>query len=1026
MSRLLLLRQLLLVLIVTAGLSAGSAQAAAPITSLYGGPITAASSCTPDGTGAVAKTQGSSRTDFCMAYAVSNPGGPAGDDMKRLIVDTPRGFSGNPDQLPQCTNAQFNYANQTSDVSCPGTSQMGDVKANIRVSTILLGTQSLTNVPGRVFNLEHTGNEVARLGIILDPSFIGIPQPKVKILVRVTFRPSPDLGLRSIIDNLPQTACTEEILARGCGRPLATDAFSLRFWGSRTDHPSMPISFGMLGSDCSTDQVTTLASTAYDGSTSGANDSYRLTDCASAPFAPSVEYSTTETKPDVTTASKVTVRFGVFNDPRVSASPKRTVVTLPEGLTFAGQIASGPNGLPLCRASQFGQFAPEHNSCPDATGIGTVTFTSPVLANPLTGNAYLGEQPAVGELPNIYIEAQLGPADDAPRIKLVGQLTLDDQNRIVTTIDDLPQQPVTSFELSFRGGDHSALVTPEQCGSYTGALSATPYSGSPAVDSTASYDITDDCAGVGGFSPTLSFTGANPAAGQFGAFTTAISRADRSERISKVSIDLPAGQLASLKGVPECSATDAAAAACPSDTKIGTVASDAGVGPAPYTATGDVFLTARPDGAVAGVSLRVPVAFGEVNLGTLVVPARIEIRPEDLGLRFIADVPQRFKGLPLDLRRFTVALDRDRFALNPTNCSQLSPSSTITSSTGTAATVSATYQVTGCGTLPFTPGLDGSVTGKTTDGARPSVQVRVTNGDGASALKQTAVTLPTGIAVDLQQAKRACTQADFAAGTCPDTARIGTLTGTLAIADEQLTGFVYILQAPQGRSLPGIGLVFTGRFAGRVSGFNITDAQSRLVSTFPTLPDVPLTQLDLSFPSTANSPLLATKDLCKDGTVTFAGSFTAQGGQTATKSSSVKCGTALASATLAASGKLRKLRSGKPTLILSAAASNGAALRTVDVTLPKGYALSTKKRTLSSRLIKVSARGAKVTRRSARTFRITLRGTGATKLRVITRTGTIQVKKTSLRRTKKRVGLTVTARTATGTTLTAPLRLLPR
>ncbi len=464
----------------------------------------------------------------------------------------------------------------------------------------------------------------------------------------------------------------------------------------------------------------------------------------------------------------------------------------------------------------------------------------------------------------------------------------------------------------------------------------------------------------------------------------------------------------------------------PVATKIGTVTSQAGVGPAPYTATGDVFLTARPDGAVAGVSLRVPVAFGEVNLGTLIVPARIEIRPEDLGLRFVADVPQRFKGLPLDLRSFNVALDRPDFALNPTNCAQLSPASTVTSASGATATVSATYQVTGCGSLPFTPGLDGSVTGKTTDGARPSVQVRVTNGAGTSALKQTAVTLPTGIAVDLQQAKRACTQADFAAGTCPDSARIGTLTGTLAIADEPLTGFVYILQAPQGRSLPGIGLVFTGRFAGRVSGFNTTDAQSRLVSTFPTLPDVPVTQLDLSFPSAANSALLATKDLCKDGTVTFAGSFTAQGGQTATKSSSVKCGSALASATLAAGGKLRKLRSGKPTLILSASASNGAKLRTLDITLPKGYALASKKRTLSSRLIKVTTRGAKVTRRSARTFRITLPAAGAAKIRVITRTGTIRVKKASLRRSKKRVGLTVSARTITGTSLTSPLRLQPR
>lgn len=1025
-SPLMLLRRLALVPTITAALGAASAHAAAPITGMYAGPITAASTCAPDGSGAVPSTQGSSRSDFCIAYAVDNPDGPGGDDMKRLIVDTPRGFSGNPDGLPQCSDAQFDYANQTSDVSCPGNSQMGDVRANIRVSTILLGTQSLTNVPGRVFNLQHSGNEVARLGIILDPNFIGIAQPKVKILVRVTFRPNPDLGLRSIIDDLPQTACTQELLASGCGRALATDAFALRFWGSRTDHPSMPISYGMLGSDCSTDQVTTLASTAYDGATSGGTDTYSLTDCASAPFSPTVEYATTENRPDVTTETSVKVKFGVFNDPRVSANPKRTVVTLPEGLTFAGQIASGANGLPLCSPAEFGQFAPEHNSCPAASEIGTVAFTSPVLANPLTGNAYLGQQPAPGELPDVYIEAQLGTVNDAPRIKLVGHLTVDAQNRIVTTIDDLPQQPVTEFALTFRGGDHSALVTPEQCGAYTGALAATPYSSSTAIETTAPYAITDDCAAAGGFAPSIAFTGANPNAGQFGTFTSVVTRADRSERISRVSIDLPPGQLSSLKGVPECSSADATAGTCPAATRIGTVTSTAGVGPAPYTATGDVFLTARPDGAVAGVTLRVPVAFGEVDLGQLNVPARIEIRPDDLGLRFISDVPLRFKGLPLDLRTFTVALDRDRFALNPTNCDVLTTSSTLTSALGTAAAASASYQVAGCGALPFSPGISGAVTGQTTDGARPTVQVRVTNGDGTSALKTSSVTLPAGIAVDLQQTKRACSQAAFAAGTCAATARIGTLTGTLAIADEPLTGDVYILEAPKGRSLPGIGLVFTGRFTGRISGFNVTDAQSRLVSTFPTLPDVPLTQLDLTFASAANSPLLATKELCTDGTVTFTGVFGAQGGQSATKSSSVACGNPLASGTLRASGRLRKVRSGTPTLVLSVSRSDAAKLSTVDVTLPKGYSIASARKSIGSRLIKVATRGAKVTRRSSRTFRVTLPASGATKVRIITRTGTIKIRSSSLRRSKKRVAVSVKGRTKAGALLSAPLRLTPR
>jgi hypothetical protein len=1016
---------------VCAAIVAAPAQAAAPITALYAGPIEASSACSADGAGAVPATQGSRRTDFCMAYAVSNPSGPAGDDMQQLIVDTPRGYSGNPDGSPQCTNAQFNYASQTSNVSCPANSQVGDVRTNIRVNTALLGTQTLANVPGRVYNLEHTGNEVARLGIILDPTFI-VAQPKVKILVRVTFRPAPDLGLRSIIDELPRTACTNELLTSGCGRALATDAFALRFWGSRADHPSMPVSFGMLGSDCSTDQTTTLRSVAYDGATSGATGAYQLTDCASAPFAPSVQYTTTERRPDVTTETTVAVKFGVFDDPRVSAGPRRTVVTLPEGLSFSGQIASGAAGLPLCTAGQFGRTRPEHHGCPAAAAIGTVRFSSPVLAQPLVGNAYLGTQPAPGELPQIFIEAQLGAADDAPRVKLVGQLSVDARHRVVTTLDDLPQQPVSEFSLTFRGGDHAALVTPPTCGTFTGALAAYSYAAQAApVRSETPYRVADDCDAVTGFAPSLSFVGANPNAAQAGAFATTVSRPDRSQRITRAVVNLPPGELANLKGVPECSPADAAANTCPANTQVGTITSLAGVGPAPYRAAGQIYLTSRPDDAVAGVVLRVPVTFGDVNLGDLSVPARIEIRDSDLGLRFVADVPERFKGIPLNIRSLTVALDRQGFAQNPTSCAPLTTTSVLTGSAGATADVTAQYQVAGCDAVPFAPTFDASVSGQTQHTGRPNVQVRIDNPAGNGAMRQTTVTLPAGIGVDLAQLSRACPQDTFASGGCPSTARIGTVAGTLSIADERLGGTLYLLKPRAGKVLPGLGMQFTGRFAGRVAGSNAVDSKTgQLVTQFDAVPDLPLTSLQIDIAGGAGGPVVATTELCAADAVVFAATFASHSGQTVSRTATTSCGAPLAANGPRLSGRISGMRSGRPIVRVSGWSPTGKSIARVELTVPKGWVLASRRGRPGARYAKVSRLSgpgrARIRPVSARVVRLTMPPGGSTSLRLLTRTGTVTIPRRVDRRTTAKVSFSAKVTTTDGQVYAAALRLTPR
>ena len=110
-------------------------------------------------------------------------------------------------------------------------------------------------------------------------------------------------------------------------------------------------------------------------------------------------------------------------------------------------------------------------------------------------------------------------------------------------------------------------------------------------------------------------------------------------------------------------------------------------------------------------------------------------------------------------------------------------------------------------------------------------------------MRATDVMLPDGVGVDLTQIPRACPQDTFKAGGCPDIAKIGTVSGSLAITDEPLAGSVYLLKPPAGSVLPGLGLEFTGRFAGRVIGANAVDTKTgRLISRFDAIPDLPLTQ----------------------------------------------------------------------------------------------------------------------------------------------------------------------------------------
>lgn len=972
---------------------APAAHASAPITKLLGAPIDKDTPCYPNLDRSRINAEAGTFTDFCAAYYVRS-GAPEDDDPKRVVFDTPQGFLATSDVSPQCTLAQYAQAS-TSASRCPANTQIGDGRAYIRVS--IGGFPIAQSAPVLVYNLEHTDDELGKVGLELAPEIGGIPLPHTKLIARITLRPAPDAGLRTVLDGLPQFA---DMSALGLGKlPIATDGFAMRFFGTKADHPNLARDFGFLGSDCSKPQVTRATSTTWQGEVSSQTYTYDLKGCDALGFGLDGDVTTTERRPDVPTETTVSLRPLESKTGRFNSNIARSYVTLPPGMALTGQIASGPDGFPLCTPQQYGWTSERPSTCPETSQVGSVVFTSPLIKKPFVGKVFLGSQPSEGALPEVYIEAGTGSLPDSPRVKVLGRMTFDEQGRILTTLEDLPQMTFSEFRLTFRGGDHGILSMPRSCGTFAGVARTVPIAGGADAVAPLPLTVDQDCIDPAVFTPSVAVSSTNLQAGGSGTTQITITRPDRQARIAHIEADLPPGVLANLNGVGTCSPAELQAFACQAASRIGGVEAAAGLGPKPIVTGGDVFLMDPPAGAAAGVGIIVAVKFGDVDLGKLALTARIDLRQSDFGLRFSADVPQKYRGFPLDLQRLVVSLDRPGFGLNATSCDPLAASSTLRSDLGGSASAPVSIQFRGCAALPFSPKLTTQVTGSTAAGARPGINVQLAQPPGAAAIKKATVTLPLGLGADVQVAKRACKLAQFESQTCPDTAVVGSARASVAVAPEPLTGPVYLVTVPE-RTLPAIGLQFTGRFASRILGRLNVSKTGQLVTEFASVPDVPLTSLDLGFAPGNGSALIATAALCK-APVVFSASFEGHHGGSSATTAAFDCsgGAKVASALL--SGRMASA------LRLKLTAPAGQRIRSATIRLPSGM---TVRRTGLAKggLLRGLTGTSAVKRTGSRTLRVTPKGKAPASITVSIPRAKLSLTAAAKQRTRLKVAATIT------------------
>lgn len=813
---------------------------------------------------------------------------PAGE-MKNIETKLPVGFIGNPEAVPQCDS-------HGELLQC-----VGHLESQIGVAATVV--KSFGNEPAAspLFNLVREAKVPAEF------AFIALEVP---VHLRASVRSDDDYGVTVSAPDTPQLIPVFGSIVTFWGRPNEAIhdeercAALLRYEGGpgfgcgSTKSANTP--FLTDPTDC-VQQAGEQPDVAMEVSfwqhpeffTPALSSAIAPVDgCKRVPFQPSLRVIPTQH-----TAASPTGLLTELHMPQVDseegvaeADVKKAVVTLPEGVTISPAAAGG---LSACSESQIGlrasnplSFDKSAPSCPESSKLGTFTVDTPLLPNPLKGSIYLAEQDTnpFGTLLAVYLYAN-DPVTGV-EVKVAGHVDPDPvTGRITATFDNLPQLAWGDVKLSFKPGPRAPLMTPTTCGTFTATSDLTPTSiaGSGpngetiagGTDAISTDSVTIEGCKPPAFAPSFVAGGVNSQAARFTPFTMTLSRnSDEEAAPSTISMTMPPGLSGMLSNVPLCGEPQASQGACSSASQIGHVTVIFGDGPNPLTlpeagrGQDPVYLTGPYEGAPFGLAIVVPAEAGPFNLGRVVVRARVNVDPHTARITVTSDpMPTILRGIPTDLRTVNVAIDRDQFTINPTNCDPSRVAGEIVSAQGASAEVASRFQVANCSRLAFQPKLVVSTSGKTSrqNGASLDVKLSVPKdslGKDANIAK-VKVELPKQLPSRLSTLQQACTDSTFDANpaACPAGSRVGVAKATTPILPVPLTGPAYFV-SHGGQKWPELIVVLQGY------GMTVDLAGETFISkgitssTFGTVPDVPVEAFELNLPQEANSALAGNGNLC--------------------------------------------------------------------------------------------------------------------------------------------------------------------
>jgi hypothetical protein len=488
--------------------------------------------------------------------------------------------------------------------------------------------------------------------------------------------------------------------------------------------------------------------------------------------------------------------------------------------------------------------------------------------------------------------------------------------QIVTTFDDIPQLPFSSFLFKFREGARAPLVTPASCGTYTTQTQFTPWSEpTRTVTSLSQFETVHGIGGgacpAGGVPPfkPQAITGTqNNAAGSYSPFYLRIVREDGEQEITRFSTIMPPGLTGNLTGIPFCTNTQIEAArthtgaqelaepSCPATSRVGHTTVGAGVGTILAQTPGSVYLAGPYHGAPLSLVSVTSAKVGPFDLGTVVIRFGLLINPITAQVEVDATssdpIPHIIDGIVVHVRDIHVYIDRTGFIVNPTSCEHKTIQNIVTGAGAdpanpadqTPIALTSPFQATDCASLAFKPVFKVYASGKASraNGASLTVKLSYPHAPFGSQtnIAKVKVDLPKQLPSRLTTLQKACPDRTFNVNpaACPAASRVGSAKAITPILPEPLTGPAYFV-SHGGAKFPELVIVLQGYgFTIDLHGETfINEKTSTTSSTFRTVPDQPVTSFQLTLPQGPGSALAANGNLCK-AKLKMPTTFTAQNG----------------------------------------------------------------------------------------------------------------------------------------------------
>jgi hypothetical protein len=812
----------------------------------------------------------------------------------------------------ECKQAEFTLG------ECPASSQVGRFEADLRG---FLPVESANALSTGVYNLSHPRGTVSDLAFAI----AGNP-----VHIRVSLDPARNYAIRSIVPDANESLPPLDQHLTLWGVPADHSHDSERcqvfstpgpYGGGNTKNECStdlePKPFLTLPAQCEADSVMSLHD--YDSwqqsGVFGPRIDYtlpgKMTGCDRLRFDPDVEIEPTGKQANTPTGLDVHVKVAQNENPNALSTPpvKRIAVTLPDGMSFSPSFA---DGLQSCTLAQMELGNNDPVRCPDASRIGEVALSTPLLPKPAEGSMFLAAQ---RDNPFGSTFALLLAIHDTEErgalIKIPGKIEVDQQTgRITTIFNDTPQFPFEDMTLKFRSGPRAPLVSPPSCGTQKIDVQVTSYAqpNNP-IDASNTYQVTEGPNGTAcppdsakrPFAPRMDAGTLNPSAGAYSPFVFRMRRDDQEQELSQVTTTLPPGLLAKISGISYCSEAaiasistaegaghrELANPACPAASKIGSISAGLGAGSAPNYFPGTIYLAGPYKGAPLSFAVVAPGIAGPFDLGNVVVRVALYVNSETAQVKAVSDpFPTILHGLLLRVRDIRIRTDRPETTINPTNCDPMSVNGLVTGVGGSLLTTAddslfsaaTPFQVGNCASLGFKPKLFFKLKGGTHRGDFPALQATLIGRPGDANIASTVVSLPRSEFLEQSHIGTVCTRVQFAADQCPARSIYGKATATSPLFDETLEGPVYLRSS--SHALPDLVVSLNGKIDVALAG-RVDTVHGGIRNSFEVVPDAPVTKFTLSMQGGKKSLLVNSRNLCLRPAKAEA-QFVAQNGKTQT------------------------------------------------------------------------------------------------------------------------------------------------